>query len=323
MLKRLDCANQISKEPYMLARAWSSLDHITNGRVAWNIVTSYSNSSARALGQESIMPHDERYAVADEYMEVVYRLWEGCWEDGAQIFDVNKGPFGTAYDFSKIHKLDFEGKYHKLSGTHQTHPSPQRTPMLFQAGASKAGIDFAGKHAEGLFCVGASIDRTKDFIRKFREVRVADGRKSDSVKFFLGITPIIGNTVEEAKAKFEEMGKNLHVIGGLARFGGLTAVDLSKYPLDEEFDFKGEFTDVGIHSAIETIKANPDTDQFGKERPWTPRKTGEIMAYGSQNPMPVGTPEMVADVFQKWFEEAGVDGFNVCCSYSSFFARLC
>jgi alkanesulfonate monooxygenase SsuD/methylene tetrahydromethanopterin reductase-like flavin-dependent oxidoreductase (luciferase family) len=109
----------------MLARTWSSLDHISNGRVAWNIVTSYSNSSARALGQESIMPHDERYAVADEYMEVVYRLWEGCWEDGAQVFDVNEGPFGTAYDFSKIHNLEFQGKYHKLSGIHQTHPSPQ------------------------------------------------------------------------------------------------------------------------------------------------------------------------------------------------------
>jgi alkanesulfonate monooxygenase SsuD/methylene tetrahydromethanopterin reductase-like flavin-dependent oxidoreductase (luciferase family) len=150
----------------MLADTWSSLDHITNSRVAWSILTSYSNSSARALGQESIMPHDERYAVADEYIEVVHRLCEGFWEDGAQIFDVNKGPFGTAYDFSKIHKLDFEGKYHKLSGIHQTYPSPQRTTMLFQAGASKDGIDFADKHAEGLFCVGASMDRTKDFIRK-------------------------------------------------------------------------------------------------------------------------------------------------------------
>jgi FMN-dependent oxidoreductase (nitrilotriacetate monooxygenase family) len=302
----------------MLARTWSSLYHISNGRVAWNIVTSFSNSSARALGQESIMPHDERYAVADEYMEVVYRLWEGCWEDGAQVFDVNKGPFGTAYDFSKIHKLEFQGKYHKLSGIHQTHPSPQRTPMLFQAGASKAGVEFAGKHAEGLFCAGASIERTKAFICQVREVAVANGRELDSVKFFLGITPIIGKTLEEAKEKFEEMRKNLHVIGGLARFGGLTGVDLSKFPLDEEFDFKGEFTDFGIHSAIETMKANPDTDQFGKERPWTPRKVGEIMAMGSHNPIPVGTPAMVADVFQKWFEEAGVDGFNVCCSSSPF-----
>jgi alkanesulfonate monooxygenase SsuD/methylene tetrahydromethanopterin reductase-like flavin-dependent oxidoreductase (luciferase family) len=152
--------------------------------------------------------------------------------------------------------------------------------MLFQAGASKAGIQFAGKHAEGLFCVGASIERTKDFVRQVREVAVANGRTPDAIKFFLGITPIIGKTEEEAKEKFEEMRRNLHVIGGLARFGGLTGVDLSEYPLDEEFDFKGEFTNVGIHSAIETMKANPDTDQFDKEKPWTPRKIGEIMGIG-------------------------------------------
>ncbi|RDW85973.1 luciferase-like protein [Coleophoma crateriformis] len=298
-------------KPYMLARTWSSLDHITNGRVAWNIVTSYSNSSARAMGLDSIAPHDERYKIAEEYMEVVYRLWNYCWEDGAQIFDINKGPFGTAYDFSKIHKLEFEGKYHKLAGIHQTHPSPQRIPMLFQAGASKAGIQFAGKHAEGLFCVGSTIERTKDYIRQVREVAVANGRSPDAVKFFLGITPIIGRTIEEANEKFEAMRKNLHVIGGLARFGGFTGVDLSSFPLDEPFEFKGDLTDVGIHSAIETLKANPDLDKFGKELPWTPRKIGEVMAVGSFNPIPVGTPEMVADVFQKWFEEAGVDGFNV------------
>jgi FMN-dependent oxidoreductase (nitrilotriacetate monooxygenase family) len=289
------------------------MDHITNGRVARNVVTSYSNSSARAMGQESVVAHDKRYEAADEYMEVMYRLWEGCWEDGAQIFDVNKGPFGTAYDFSKIHKLNFQGKYHRLSGIHQTHPSPQRTPLLFQAGASKAGIQFAGKHAEGLFCGGSSIERTENYIKQVREVAVASGRSSDAVKFFLGITPIIGKTLEEAKKKFDTARKQAHVLGGLARFGGFTGVDLSPFPLDEPFEFKGELTDVGIHSAIENLKANPDIDQFGKERLWTPRKIGEIMAMGGDGVMPVGTPEMVADIFQKWFEEAGVDGFNVCC----------
>jgi FMN-dependent oxidoreductase (nitrilotriacetate monooxygenase family) len=301
-------------EPYVLARTWSSLDHVTNGRIAWNIVTSYSNSSARAMGLDNILPHDERYAIAEEYMEVMYRLWEGCWEDGAQVFDINKGPFGTAYDFSKIHKLEFEGKYHKVSAIHQTHPSPQRTPLLFQAGASKAGIQFAGKHAEGLYCAGVTIEQTKEYIQKVRNVAVENGRSPDAVKFFLGITPIIGKTVEEANEKFETMRKNLHVIGGLARFGGISGVDLSKFPLDEPFEFKGELTDVGIHTTIENLKKNPDTDQFGKEKPWTPRKIGELMAAGAPGPMPVGTPEMVADVFQKWFEEAGVDGFNVCCS---------
>ncbi len=292
------------------------MDHVTNGRIGWNVVTSYSNSSARAMGQDAVMAHDTRYEAADEFMELEYRLWEGCWEDGAQIFDVKKGPFGTAYDFSKIHKLEFQGKFHKLAGIHQTHPSPQRTPLIFQAGASAAGIEFAGKHAEGLFCGGASIPRTKDFMKQVQEVAVAHGRNPGDVKFFLGITPILGKTIEEAQAKLEAARANCHVIGGLARIGGILGVDLSGYPLDEPFEFKGEKSEIGIHSAIENLKAHPDIDQYGKERPWTPRKLGEIMALGGQGPMPVGTPEMVADVFQKWFEEAGVDGFNVFCTYS-------
>jgi alkanesulfonate monooxygenase SsuD/methylene tetrahydromethanopterin reductase-like flavin-dependent oxidoreductase (luciferase family) len=149
--------------PHILARTLSSLDHLTNGRVAWNIVTSWAKSAALALGYDDVVPHDERYAVADEYMDLCYKFWESTWADDAVVWDREKR---IAFDPEKVRKLEHKGmfvalslhcylsngdvgKYFKTSGRFQTHPSPQRTPVLFQAGTSKSGRAFASKHAEG------------------------------------------------------------------------------------------------------------------------------------------------------------------------------
>jgi alkanesulfonate monooxygenase SsuD/methylene tetrahydromethanopterin reductase-like flavin-dependent oxidoreductase (luciferase family) len=151
--------------PYILARTFSSLDHLTNGRVAWNIVTSWAKSAAQSLGFDDIVPHDERYAVADEYMDLCYKLWESTWADDSVVWDREQR---VAFDPAKVRKLEHKGmpgassfdvyisdsdtgKYFKMSGHYQTHPSPQRCPVLFQAGTSKSGRAFASKHAEGEF----------------------------------------------------------------------------------------------------------------------------------------------------------------------------
>lgn len=122
--------------PFSFARRLSTLDHLTNGRIAWNIVTGYLDSAARAFGLTGQLPHDERYVMAEEFMDVVYKLWEGSWEDGAVLRDKVNGLYARP---DKIHKVHHDGKYFRMEGYHLCEPSPQRTPILFQAGASSRG----------------------------------------------------------------------------------------------------------------------------------------------------------------------------------------
>jgi alkanesulfonate monooxygenase SsuD/methylene tetrahydromethanopterin reductase-like flavin-dependent oxidoreductase (luciferase family) len=198
-----------------------------------------------------------------------------------------------AFDPSRIHRIDYEGKYHRMHATHQTHPSPQRTPVLFQAGASKAGIAFAAKHAEGIFFTAPTLEAAKKFTVSVRTKAIEDGRDPCSIKIFLGIMPIIGRTMQEAQAKFETARQQVSVQGGLARFGNFTTVDLSGMPLDEEFKFEGTHYENSIQGVINNIKLISEQGKF------TPRIAGELYAFGGSNPRPVGTPEMIADFMEK------------------------
>ncbi|KAF4636469.1 hypothetical protein G7Y89_g1607 [Cudoniella acicularis] len=265
----------------MLTRMWSTMDHVTEGRVGWNIVTSYSKPTAKAFGHDDVVPHDERYAAA-ECMELCY--------------------------------LKNSGKTALNSGYGHLHPSPQRTPVLFQADSSTAGIKFSAKNAEAVFISHSTIERLRAFVDKLRAEAAANGRDPQSIKVFTAIIPIVGRTEEEAQEKLEKSLEQTSWQGGLARFGGFTGVDISQYPLDEEFDFEGKKYEVGIHSLVETFKYLSDIEK------WTPRKLGIAMASGGLSAMPVGTPEQVADVFEKWFVEGDCDGFNM--SYDHPGAKL-
>lgn len=289
--------------PYILARTLSSLDHLTNGRVAWNIVTSWAKSAALALGYDDVVPHDERYAMADEYMDVCYKLWESSWADDAVVWEREKR---TAFDPEKVKKIKHKGKYFKTDARFQTHPSPQRTPVLFQAGTSKSGRAFASKHAEAIYIGGLEPSQAVSSVKQIREEAAARGRDPRSLKFFVGISPLIGATVEEAQAKYERAKENADVIGGLAQFAAYTGIDLSKYSLDDVFELKGAPGEDAVHSFLNNFNHAAGTD-----KPWTPRRLGETMALGGFHPAPVGTPEMVADVFEQWIDEADVDGFNI------------
>lgn len=289
--------------PYALARTMSSLDHLTEGRIAWNIVTSWSKSAANALGADDVVPHDERYEVAHEYMDLCYSLWESSWSPTAVRWDAQSR---VAYDSAQIKRIEHKGKYLKCSAPHQTHPSPQRTPVLFQAGTSKSGRAFASKHAEAIYIGGLVPSQSAGSVAAIRADAAAQGRDPNSVKFFVGISPIIGRTLAEAQEKYEIARQNSNYIGGLAQFCGYTGLDLSRFPVDEEFDLKNAPGDM----AIQSILANFNSATSSTEK-WTPRKLGEKMALGGFHPAPVGTPEMVADVFEQWIKEAGVDGFNI------------
>ncbi|KAE9372766.1 bacterial luciferase-like protein [Stipitochalara longipes BDJ] len=270
--------------PYVLARNWSTLDHITNGRIAWNIVTSFSKSSAEVFGLDNLLPHDERYLAAEEYMDIVYQLWEKSWEDGCQVFQEEPE---MAYDPSKIHKISYQEKYHKFNGYGQTHPSPQRTPLIFQAGASKLGIQFGAKHAEAIFCSYTTIADCKKYTKSF----------------FLVTMPFLGRTQEEAEAKFEAARKRASIQGGLTRFSGFANIDMSGYPIDEPFKFRGEMKENMIQGFIHSMQ--------NLDEKTTPRDIGEILAFGGQGPRPVGTAQVVADELEKWAIEGDVDGFNL------------
>ena len=235
---------------------------------------------------------------------VIVSLWEGSWEDGSEVFDRESG---VAYDVSKIHKINFMGKYHKTSAYAASHPSPQRTPVLFQAGQSKSGKAFAARNAEALFVGGNKPSDTAPFVKEIREAAATVGRDPNHIKVFPMITPIVAPTLEKAEAKYEKYRSMADWKAGIAKLSQYVNVDLSAYPPDEPFDVTtvGK-SDNAIHALINTL-------QRYKGEVVTPRILGEKMAFCGFGPMPVGTPDMVADVMEDWVNHADVDGFNVAC----------
>jgi alkanesulfonate monooxygenase SsuD/methylene tetrahydromethanopterin reductase-like flavin-dependent oxidoreductase (luciferase family) len=240
----------------------------------------------------------------DAHADVKQRLWEGSWEDGAKIFDRERG---IAYDYEKAHRVKFEGNFHNTDTWAPMHPSPQRTPVIFQAGASKAGSDFAAKHAEAIFGGTNQAKETGKFVRRMRDLAAANGRDPNHIKFFPGITPIVAPTVEEAQRKYEIALANVDYRGGLAKFSSYLGIDLSKYPLDEPFDTSLKEIN-GVQTMLNLLTEDPN-------KRWTPRQIGAQMAFCGFGPMPCGTPDMVADVFEEWINDGDIDGFNVACRF--------
>ena len=285
--------------PYSFARRLSTLDHLTDGRIAWNIVTGYLDSAAKAFGRSEQLPHDERYVMAEEFMEVVYKLWEGSWEDDAVQRDKVNRIFARP---EKIHKVHHEGKYFRMDGYHICEPSPQRTPVLFQAGASTKGRDFAARHAECIFISGLNRRMVAGIVSDIRKRAEAFGRDPSSIVIYTGLSVVAANTDAEAQDKVEDYHRHVSAEGSLALFGGYMGIDFSRYDLDQKLEF------VKI-DAIQTFmegftKADPT-------RTWTLREAAEYLGVGGYSPLVAGSPVTVADELIGWMTETGVDGFNV------------
>src|SRR5882724_10450057 len=169
--------------PYPFARRMSTLDHLTKGRAGWNIVTGYLNSAAAGMGLKVQPRHEERYAIAEEYMQVVYQLWEGSWEDGAVLRDRERRVFA---DPARIHRVKHAGRHYKVDAIHLSEPSPQRTPVLYQAGASARGRAFAAAHAECIFVNGQFRHNVRDIVADIRARAKALGRNPYEIKVFVG-----------------------------------------------------------------------------------------------------------------------------------------
>jgi len=290
--------NLTYEPPYLFARRMSTLDHLTNGRIGWNIVTGYLDSAARGMGLEAQPDHDRRYDIADEYMDVVYKLWEGSWEDDAVLRDRDGRVFAQP---DKIHPIRHQGEHYGLDAIHLCEPSPQRTPVLYQAGASTRGRDFASTHAECVFLYGPSKEGTRATVADIRQRAAAKGRDPADITIFLGRTVVVGRTTREAQDKYEEYHRHASVEGALAHYSSSTGIDFSRYALDEPIL---HVKNNANNSALEAITK-------GSKEPWTVRKLIGQMGLGSRNPALVGSAEAVADDLQAWVEETGIDGFNL------------
>ncbi len=287
------------ERPYLLARRFSTLDHLTKGRIAWNIVTGILDSGAKGAGDAALRGHDARYAAAEEYLELAYALWEGSWAEDALVQDRTTRTY-TRPD--RVRRISHHGAQYDLDATHLVHPSPQRTPFLFQAGASSAGRDFAAGHAEAVFINSHTVELARDTVQDIRRRAVARGRQPDDVKIFLGASVIVAPTDAEARDKHAEYQRWIDDRGSLALLSGWSGIDFSRYALDEPIDYvEGN----AMRSLIETLtKRSPD-------RTWTVRDLVRFGVVGGRGAFIVGGPATVADEMQAWVEEAGVDGFNL------------
>ncbi|KOY83860.1 LLM class flavin-dependent oxidoreductase [Lysinibacillus macroides] len=287
------------EHPYPFARRISTLDHLTKGRVAWNIVTSYLESGTKNIDIGDRFQHQERYHIADEYLEVCYKLWEGSWEEQAVIRDKETGIFT---DPTKIHEIQHKGKYFDVPGIHLCEPSPQRTPVLFQAGASEAGKKFAAKHAECTFISVPSKEASTAYVKDLRQKTRDEGRDPQSLKVFALFTPIVGETEQEAWAKYDELASYVSLEGALTLLSGWSGVDFSQYDLDEEINY---IETNAIKSLLEVLT------KFSPNKKWTVRELATFAGIGGMGPVVVGTPKQIVDKFEEWVDETDIDGFNI------------
>ncbi|WAO91435.1 Hypothetical protein NCS54_00890500 [Fusarium falciforme] len=287
------------EEPYYLARRLSTLDHLTSGRIGWNVVTGYLESTARNIGLDGLPDHDQRYAQADESMDVVYKLWQSSWRDDAAKLDHQSGVYT---DPELIRTIDHVGKFYNVPGPHICQPSPQQTLVILQAGTSSAGKAFAAQHAEAVFVSTLApaivAQNIADIRAKAREL----GREPQAIKFLAMVTPVLSATEEEAQAKYNQYMSYGSKEGALALFGGYTGIDPSQFDDDQELQY---VESNAIRTSVETW-----AKYVAHVPKWTKGAIADEMKIGGLGATIVGTPEHVADELERWIREADVDGFN-------------
>jgi len=287
------------EHPFPFARRISTTDHLTGGRIGWNIVTSYLSSGALNLGVDGQVAHDRRYDIADEYLEVCYRLWEGSWDDGAVVADAASGVY---IDPDRVRPIAFEGEFFKVPGLHLAEPSPQRTPFLFQAGASPRGLKFAARHAEAVFVAAPSDAVLAKQVAAVRAAVAEAGRDPDTVPVINQQTVVLAETDAAAEALYREYLDVADPIGAAVLLSGWTGIDFSKLNPDEPLGAQGSNA---IQSVVDAFtSADPS-------RVWTPREIADYARIGGDGPVIVGSPETVADVLERTVEATGVSGFNL------------
>jgi FMN-dependent oxidoreductase (nitrilotriacetate monooxygenase family) len=290
-------------EPYAVARSLATLDHLSNGRAAWNIVTSFQEAEAHNFGRNEQVPRDQRYDRADEFMQVACALWDS-WQDGALIRDPDTPLFA---DPSRVRRVDHAGKWFKVRGPLNVSRSPQGRPVFVQAGASDRGRDFAARWAEVIFVTPGDPGLARDFRLDLRARAARFGRNPDDVKVLPGIVPIIAETSEAAEAEHTLLSSLSHPQAGLSTLSYHLGIDLSQLPQDavlpETLDVPG--VEGHFREVVElTRRTGLSVAELG-QRYGAGRTTGGF----------TGTPGAVADRMQEWQEAGACDGFMLQIPY--------
>ena len=297
-------ASTTYSEPYVLARQISSVDHISGGRAAWNLVTTAdaTGETAQNFSREKHWEHDHRYERAEEFIDVVKGLWDS-WEDDAFVYNKETGQF---YDREKVHEINYKGNYFSVKGPLNIARSNQGQPVVVQAGASKPGQRLAARTAEVVFVHWDNLDVGKTHYKRLKEQLAEFNRSEDDLLILQGISPIIGNTEEEAIAKYTDLQNLIDPFEGLKFVSGYMGnVDFSKYSLDTpaiEVEFpKSNSIQSQVNEFMKIIK---------EENLKVGELYGRLFGAAKRDGF-VGTPEQVADEMEKWFVEKAADGFMI------------
>lgn len=295
-------------DPFTVARQFMTIDHISNGRAGWNVVTSPLEGSALNFGKSpdgradeldlQHPAHDLRYRMAAEYIEVAKGLWDS-WEDDAFIRDQASGEF---IDPDKMHRVDHVGEFFSVQGPLTISRSPQGRPVLIQAGSSEAGRGFAATIADAVFTGQANRASAEEFSSDVKGRAAAAGRNPDEVLILPGCSPIVGRTPEEAEHKYLEIAGLVdinHALNYLGRY--FNDLDFTQFDLDAPFPELGDFGRNGWESSTDSIK------KTAREKELTLREMALQVTTGRHEF--IGTPEYVADKMQDWFESGACDGF--------------
>lgn len=287
--------------PYHLARKFATLDHLSGGRSGWNLVTSGSDFEAKAFGLDEQIAHAQRYDKAHEYVSVLKGLWDS-WEDDAFIHDKTANRF---FDTDKLHRLAFEGKHHKVSGSLQAPRAPQGYPVLVQAGSSHDGQDLAAATAEVVFTAQQTVEDARAFYSSLKNRLPKWGRTADQLKILPGISPFVGRSEAEAKEKFEQLQSLIDPVLGLGLLSAfLGNADLSAYSPDDPYPLDLPVTE-GWRSRQELFS------KLAQRGNLTIRQLYEKVASARGHWTVVGTPTQIADQLEHWFTTGASDGFNV------------
>lgn len=290
-------------EPYNLARMLASIDHLSGGRVAWNVVTGAFAEAAANFGTAKHPPHEERYAIAREFVEVAKGLWDS-WEEDALVIDKASGRY---VDAEKVHVLDHAGPFFQVKGPLNITRPPQGYPVLMQAGASDTGCDFAAAVADIVFVVQQDKNAAIAFSRRIKGLAGEKGRDPSHLKIMPGICPIVGATEAEAKAKLARLGALVDPVYAMKVLSERMGHDLSSFPLDGAVPELPPSTIMQGHAIT--------LAETARQRGMTLRDLRDFVGMSMGHKLLCGSPEQIADELEEWFRDGAGDGFNLLPPY--------
>ncbi|NSL51892.1 LLM class flavin-dependent oxidoreductase [Calidifontibacillus erzurumensis] len=289
-------------EPFNVARKFASLDHISGGRAAWNVVTSHGLEAANNFGFKEEPLHAARYERAKEFVDVAKKLWDS-WEDDAIVYDKENAQY---LDQTKVHPINHDGKWFYVTGPLNIARPVQGHPVIVQAGSSEAGKELAARTAEVIFTAWQTLDEAKRFYRDVKSRMAKYGRHPEELKIMPGVYPIVGKTIEEAEEKRQKLLDLIPESLGVSRLSQQLGVDLSTYPVDGPLPELPDISEInGIKSRFQLVKDLADREQL------TIRQLYQRIAGARGHREIIGTPEQIADQLQEWFEQGAADGFNI------------